>query len=99
MTACPECRFTYGALSRPELAATLRAAAESYAARLTVNAATVRRRSSPEQWSPLEYSCHVREVLLMQRDRVYVALVEDEPSFKPMYRNERVDFDGIFRDE
>lgn len=93
MTACPECGFTYGALSRPELAATLRASAESYAARLTLNAATVRRRSSPEQWSPLEYSCHVRDMLLMQRDRVYVALVEDEPSFKPMYRNERVAFD------
>jgi hypothetical protein len=31
--------------------------------------------------------------MLMQRDRVYVALVEDEPSFKPMYRNERVAFD------
>jgi hypothetical protein len=30
---------------------------------------------------------------LMQRDRVYVALVEHEPSFKPMYRNERVAFD------
>jgi hypothetical protein len=30
---------------------------------------------------------------LMQRDRLYVALVEDEPSFKPMYRNERVAFD------
>jgi hypothetical protein len=41
----------------------------------------------------LEYSCHVRDVALMQRDRLYVALVEDEPSFKPMYRNERVAFD------
>ena len=29
----------------------------------------------------------------MQRDRLYVALVEDEPSFKPMYREERVAFD------
>ena len=42
---------------------------------------------------PLEYACHVRDVLLMQRDRLYVALVEDEPSFKPMYREERVAFD------
>jgi hypothetical protein len=29
----------------------------------------------------------------MQRDRLYVASVEDEPSSKPMYRNERVAFD------
>jgi S-DNA-T family DNA segregation ATPase FtsK/SpoIIIE len=35
----------------------------------------------------------VRDVLLMQRDRLYVALVEDEPSFKPMYREQRVGFD------
>jgi Mycothiol maleylpyruvate isomerase N-terminal domain len=35
----------------------------------------------------------VRDVALMQRDRLYVALVEDEPSFKPMYRDERVVFD------
>ena len=41
----------------------------------------------------LEYSCHVRDVALMQRDRLFVALVEDEPSFKPMYRDERVAFD------
>jgi hypothetical protein len=93
MTACPECGFAYGASPRQELAATLRASADAYPARLTANADTVRRRGSPEQWSPLEYSCHVRDVLLMQRDRVYVALVEDEPSFKPMYRNERVVFD------
>jgi DNA segregation ATPase FtsK/SpoIIIE, S-DNA-T family len=53
----------------------------------------LRTRQSPEQWSPLEYACHIRDVLLMQRDRLYVALVEDEPSFKPMYREERVVFD------
>jgi hypothetical protein len=35
----------------------------------------------------------VRDVLLAQRDRLFVALVEDEPSFKPMYRDERVNFD------
>jgi S-DNA-T family DNA segregation ATPase FtsK/SpoIIIE len=29
-------------------------------------------------------------VLLVQRDRIYVALVEDTPSFPPMYREERV---------
>ena len=34
-----------------------------------------------------------------RRDRVYVARVEDELSFTPVYRNERVAFDRILRDE
>jgi len=68
-------------------------AAAAYSSRLAADPASVHRRRSPEEWSPLEYSCHVRDVMLMQRDRVYVALVEDEPTFKPMYRDERVAFD------
>jgi S-DNA-T family DNA segregation ATPase FtsK/SpoIIIE len=93
MTTCPECGFTYGDAPRHELGALLRVSAGAYAPRLAPDPAMVRRRRSPEEWSPLEYSCHTRDVMLMQRDRVYVALVEDEPSFKPMYRNERVAFD------
>jgi S-DNA-T family DNA segregation ATPase FtsK/SpoIIIE len=93
MTTCAECGFTYGATSRQDLAAGLRAAASAYAAQLAAGGPSLRQRTSPGQWSPLEYGCHVRDVLLMQRDRIYVALVEDEPSFKPMYRDERVAFD------
>lgn len=50
-------------------------------------------RRLPEEWSPPEDACHVRDALLVQRDRLCVALVEDEPSFKPMHREERVAFD------
>jgi S-DNA-T family DNA segregation ATPase FtsK/SpoIIIE len=41
-------------------------------------------------WSALEYACHVRDVFLMQRERLYTALVEDTPAFVPMYREQRV---------
>ena len=41
-------------------------------------------------WSALEYACHVRDVFLVQRDRLYTALVEDTPTFTPMYRDQRV---------
>jgi hypothetical protein len=54
---------------------------------------TLRLRPAAEVWSPVGYGCHTRDVALMQRDRLYVALVEDEPSFKPMYRDQRVAFD------
>jgi hypothetical protein len=45
-------------------------------------------------WSPLEYGCHVRDVLLVQRERVLAARSMDCPSFNPMFREERVAFDG-----
>lgn len=41
-------------------------------------------------WSALEYACHVRDVLLAQRERLFLALVEDCPSFAPIYREQRV---------
>lgn len=43
-----------------------------------------------ETWSPLEYACHVRDVFRVQRERVLLALAEDEPAFAPMRREERV---------
>ena len=46
-------------------------------------------------WSALEYVAHVRDVLLTIRDRMVIGLVEDEPGFAPMYRDERVEF-GLY---
>ena len=51
-------------------------------------------RPEPATWSPLEYLCHVRDVLLVQRERVLQARREDVPSFAPMGRDERVEHDG-----
>ncbi len=47
-------------------------------------------RPAPQVWSALEYSCHFRDVLLAQRERLYLALVEDTPRFWSLYRDERV---------
>ena len=46
-------------------------------------------RPAPEVWSPLEYACHVRDVLQIQIGRVARGLAEDTPSFEPMQRDER----------
>jgi hypothetical protein len=54
----------------------------------------LRRRSEPDAWSPLEYGCHVRDVLLVQRERVLAARRTDTPAFEPMGRDERVEHDG-----
>lgn len=56
--------------------------------------ADVRERRQPGIWSPLEYACHVRDVLLVQRERVLLARHQERPSFDPMGRDERVDHDG-----
>ncbi|MHB8619922.1 MAG: DinB family protein [Chloroflexota bacterium] len=73
----------------------LRGLGESYRAHLISTMrdvggeAILRTRPRPEAWSALEYTCHARDVLLVQRERLYVALVEDGPSFAPMYREQR----------
>jgi hypothetical protein len=99
MDPCPDCGFVYGALPQAELAGALESYGPLFADRLAGSSDSLRARRSPDEWSPLEYACHIRDVLLMQRDRLYVALVEEEPSFKPMYREERVEFDDYASQE
>lgn len=91
MSACEECGFDYGALATDQVAAALGAVGARYRSELaSVSEATARRRPAPSVWSALEYTCHVRDVLLVQRDRALVALVEERPSFPRMHREERV---------
>jgi hypothetical protein len=93
MDTCPDCGFTYGLAARADIASSLGEFGRQIAGGLIGSPVQLTTRRRPDQWSALEYACHVRDVLLMQRDRIYVALVEEEPSFKPMYREQRVAFD------
>jgi len=87
---CSECGYDYDDLARDEIAPALRADAAALAECIAaVPDPTLRRRVRPEVWSPLEYGCHVRDVLEVQRARVLLAQVEDEPEFVPMRRDER----------
>ncbi len=52
------------------------------------------RRRRADTWSPLEYGCHLRDVLLVQRERVLEARRVVTPGFSPMGRDERVEHDG-----
>jgi S-DNA-T family DNA segregation ATPase FtsK/SpoIIIE len=92
---CADCHFDYTTVDPSGAASRLTAvAAEMAAALLTNQATSLRARPDPGVWSPLDYACHTRDVLLVQRDRLYLALVEDTPSFPRMYRDERVELDG-----
>lgn len=53
-----------------------------------------RRRPATDVWSPLEYACHVRDVLLVQRERVLLARQVDCPTPAPMGRDARAELEG-----
>jgi len=87
---CSECGFDYGATKAS-------GTAEIFKSRVNVicrllgsrDEVVLRLRPEPATWSAIEYACHVRDVLLVQRERVLLALVEYKPAFTPMYRDQR----------
>ncbi|MGH9186471.1 MAG: DinB family protein [Acidimicrobiales bacterium] len=93
---CEECGFDYDALALPEAPAALRRFGRRYQAPLTRflpgedTGTVVRAHPLDGVWSALEYACHVRDVLDVQRERIEVALVEECPTATPMGREERV---------
>jgi S-DNA-T family DNA segregation ATPase FtsK/SpoIIIE len=81
----------YDEVPRSELPDALRVLAGRYEAVLAETTdAVLTSHPVPEVWSPLEYACHLRDVLRVQRERVLLALAEDQPAFAPMRRDERV---------
>ena len=42
-------------------------------------------------WSPVEYACHVRDVLLTFAVRIHRGVLEDRPVLDPMYADWRAD--------
>lgn len=97
MHHCEECGFDYDLTAADEAGATIVSHAGVVDALIsggTADRAAVTERRRPDTWSALEYGCHLRDVLLVQRERVLAARREDRPSFTPMGRDERVDHDG-----
>ncbi len=87
---CADCGFVYD-LDTAEVVRRLNVDAEAFVARLDdLDDVDARRRPVPDVWSPLEYACHLRDMLRVQRDRVDLIQREDEPTLVPMGRDERV---------
>ena len=53
-------------------------------------------RTSPEVWSPLEYAGHVRDVLFNLRDRLVVAINENNPLCKGLFGAPRIEL-GLYQ--
>ena len=95
MTACEECGYVYEELAVAAISQTLRNLPHRYREALAgSDRANLPVRPTPKTWSVLEYVCHVRDVFLVQRERVGTRQVEDIPSFARMHRDERVELCG-----
>jgi DinB superfamily len=93
---CEECRYDYSSEDETTIPERLRALGGRYRAPLTRflpdedGSAILRAHPIEGAWSALEYGCHVRDVLRVQRERLDLALTEDTPTFVAMRRDERV---------
>ena len=96
---CEECGFIYHLDHAGAAARVLPALAEEMAQLLRTEGADLRTRRQPEVWSPLEYGCHLRDVLLVQRERVLLARRVERPELTSMGRDERVEHDGYASQE
>jgi hypothetical protein len=91
---CTECGFTYDVSAAGTAGAAITAAGAEAATLLVRHAEAAPTRRDPDTWSALEYGCHLRDVLLVQRERVLLALRVDRPAPEPMGREERAVLDG-----
>lgn len=94
MDQCEECGFIYDLNDAPAASGSVRSRIAEVVALLRRRDADLLTRRSPEVWSPLEYGCHLRDVLLVQRERVLAARRTDRLEIAPMGRDERVEHDG-----
>src|SRR5260370_32201735 len=91
---CDQCGFAYDENTATTAAAAIRAGAAQLTAILADSPAGLPARREPARWSPLEYACHVRDMLLVQRERLLAARPPDRPECQPMGRAERVTAHG-----
>jgi len=94
MNHCDACGLTYDEHGPIRIPSEIHALGARYGAVLTDTAtdeALLTTPPGPGIWSPVEYGCHLRDVLLAQRERFLTALVEDRPTFTPIYRDQRAE--------
>jgi hypothetical protein len=90
---CAECGFRYGETPAGDIGPAIVAGTAEFVARLAEGSDVARRRQDGV-WSPLEYACHLRDMLLVQRERVLEARRAERPLAVPMGRDERVEHEG-----
>lgn len=97
--SCPGCGFTYDVSRAATAGDDIRACVAEIAGVLSDNDIRARTRPRPDVWSPLEYGCHLRDVLLVQRERVLAARRVNGADCASMGRDERVEHDGYIEQD
>ncbi|ABK65796.1 MULTISPECIES: DinB family protein [Mycobacterium avium complex (MAC)] len=91
---CRECGFAYDLRQAATAGDDVRARVAEVVTILCDNTIDVRSRPRNGVWSPLEYGCHLRDVLLVQRERVLAARRTGGADCASMGREERAEHDG-----
>lgn len=76
---CPECGFDTQGFAVEAVPGMILANAAAWQDALAAGEA--RARPEPGKWSPLEYGCHVRDVLRLYDQRLELMLSQDDPLF------------------
>ena len=90
---CPECGFDASRVSADRLPDTLRALTAPWGEVLARD--TVAERPAPTTWSPLEYACHIHEVLDVFAGRFALVREQDNPTL-PNWDQDRAATDGAY---
>ena len=91
---CEECDFTYDLAHAAAAGGDIENRVADIVAIVGNGQTDLRSRPRPGVWSPLEYGCHVRDMLLVQRERVLASRRENGTVCAPMGREERVEHEG-----
>jgi hypothetical protein len=89
--ACPECGFDAASVQRDEMGSRIRENAADWVRILSLPTEQLRRLSSDDRWSPLEYACHVRDVFVLFRHRLELMLTQDNPTYPNWDQDETQD--------
>ncbi|WP_345216401.1 DinB family protein [Georgenia halophila] len=89
---CEECGFDFADVTSAVASGEIVARAESFASVLDRADPEAGPRRVGGRWTTLEYGGHVRDMLVVQRERVLMARMHDVPEATPMGRDERAEW-------
>lgn len=86
---CPDCGFDASSTDPSDVAGILRGNLADWQRLLTGDTARLLVRPEPSTWSPVEYACHVSDVLDLLAHRFERTLAEDHPIFEDWHPDDR----------
>ena len=94
---CPQCGLDARSVAREDIPAVIRANAADWQRALSASADPAAR-PAPDTWSPVEYACHVRDLLVLCDSRLELMLTRDDPVFANWDQDEAV-VTGRYREQ